>query len=226
MKKISLYVFLVLLFFPAKLYAKTFSWKDYTSNVKKMQITSKNMQALLNEMILKISEDCCEKNFQNKERLLLIKTNMNTCLEEDCHKKNFLFYKKKPQKLLVLEQIEEAKNLLLKNSKLKYENEVQKKKAKRLEEIEAKRLEEIEAKRLEEIEAKRLEEIEAKGLEEIEAKRLEEIEAKLEETSIKDQEQTAKDDKKKAYHEAMERERAEKLKKLGITKRKKNKYIY
>ncbi len=202
MKKISLYVFLVLLFFPAKLYAKTFSWKDYTSNVKKMQITSKNMQALLNEMILKISEDCCEKNFQNKERLLLIKTNMNTCLEEDCHKKNFLFYKKKPQKLLVLEQIEEAKNLLLKNSKLKYENEVQKKKAKRLEEIEAKRLEEIEA------------------------KRLEEIEAKLEETSIKDQEQTAKDDKKKAYHEAMERERAEKLKKLGITKRKKNKYIY
>ena len=189
MKKLSLYVFLVLLFFPAKLYAKTFSWKDYTSNVKKMQIKSKNMQALLNEMILKISEDCCEKNFQNKERLLLIKTNMNTCLEEDCHKKKFLFYIKKPQKLLVLEQIEEAKNLLLKNSKLKYENEVQKKKAKRLEEIEA--------------------------------KRLEEIEAKLEETSTKDQEQTAKDDKKKAYHEAMERERAEKLKKLGITKRKK-----
>ena len=161
-----------------------------------MQITSKNMQALLNEMILKISEDCCEKNFQNKERLLLIKTNMNTCLEEDCHKKSYLFYKKKPQKLLVLEQIEEAKNLLLKNSKLKYENEVQKKKAKRLEEIEAKRLEEIEA------------------------KRLEEIEAKLEETSIKDQEQTAKDDKKKAYHEAKEKERAERLKKMGITKRK------
>ena len=172
---------MVLLFFPAKLYAKNFSFKDYTSNVKKMQIKSKKMQALLNEMMLKISEGCCEKNFQNKERLLLIKTNMNTCLEEDCHKKSFLFYMKKPQKLLVLEQIEEAKNLLLKNSKLKYENEVQKKKA----------------------------------------KRLEEIEAKLEETSIKDQEQTAKDDKKKAYHEAMERERAEKLKKLGITKRKK-----
>ena len=111
--------------------ANAFSWKDYTSNVKKMQITSKNMQALLNEMILKISEDCCEKNFQNKERLLLIKTNMNTCLEEDCHKKNYLFYKKKPQKLLVLEQIEEAKNLLLKNSKLKYEKEVQKKKSKK-----------------------------------------------------------------------------------------------
>ena len=120
MKKLLGILFLVLLFFPAKLYAKTFSWKDYTSNVKKMQITSKNMQALLNEMILKISEDCCEKNFQNKERLLLIKTNMNTCLEEDCHKKNFLIYTKKPQKLLVLEQIEEAKKLLLKNSKLKY----------------------------------------------------------------------------------------------------------
>ena len=55
----------------------------------------------------------------------------------------------------------------------------------------------------------------------IEAKRLEVIETKLEETSIKDQEQTAKDDKKKADDEAMERERAEKLKKFGITKRKK-----
>ena len=237
MKKLSLYVFLVLLFFPAKLYAKNFSWKDYTSNVKKMQITSINMKALLNEMILKISEDCCEKNFQNKERLLLIKTNMNTCLEEDCHKKSFLFYKKKPQKLLVLEQIEEAKNLLLKNSKLKYENDVRKKEAKRLEEIETKRLEEIETKRLEEIEAKRLEEIEvkrfkeietkrleeieAKRFKEIETKRLEEIEAKLEETSIKDQEQTAKDDKKKAYMEAKEKEIVERLKKMGITKREK-----
>ena len=189
-------MFLVLLFFPAKLYADSFSFKGYALDVKKMQIKSKKMETLLNEMILKISEDCCEKNFENKDRLLQIKINMNTCLEEECHKKSFLFYKKKPQKLLVLEQIEEAKNLLLKNSKLKYENEVQKKKAKRLEEIEAKRLEEIEA------------------------KRLEEIEAKLEETSIKDQEQTAKDDKKKAFHEAIERERAEKLKKLGITKRK------
>ena len=89
---------LVLLFFPAKLYAKTFSWKDYTSNVKKMQTKSKNMQALLNEMILKISEDCCEKNFQNKERLLLIKTNMNTCLEEDCHKKILLYFIRKNHK--------------------------------------------------------------------------------------------------------------------------------
>ena len=115
MKKLFLYVFLVLLFFPEKLYAKIFSWKDYTSNVKKMRITSKNMQALLNEMILKISEDCCEKNFKNKERLLQIKINIKTCLEEECHKKGFLFYKKKPQKLLVLEQIEEAENLLLKN---------------------------------------------------------------------------------------------------------------
>ena len=208
-KKLFLYVFLVLLFFPVKLYAKTFSWKDYSSNVNKMQIKSKKMQTLLNETLLKISENCCEKNFQNQERLLQIEINMNTCLEEECHKKGFLFYKKKPQKLLVLEQVEEAKNLLLKNSKLKYENEVQKKKAKRLEEIEAKRLEEIEAKRLEEEETSRLKE-----------------KAKLEKTLIKAQERTAEDDKKKLFHEAMERERAEKLKKLGITKRKKNKYIY
>ena len=188
-------MFLVLLFFPLKLYAKTFSWKDYSSNVKKMQIKSKKMQALLNETLLKISENCCEKNFQNQERLLQIEINMNTCLEEECHKKGFLFYKKKPQKLLVLEQVEEAKNLLLENSKLKYENEIQIKKKKRLEEEEVKRLEEEETSRLKE-------------------------EAKLEKTLIKDQERTAEDDKKKSFHEATERERTEKLKKIGITKRK------
>ena len=204
MKKLSLYVFLVLLFFPVKLYAKNFSWKDYSSNVKKMQIKSKKMQALLNEILLKISKNCCEKNFQNQERLLQIEINMNTCLEEECHKKSFLFYKKKPQKLLVLEQVEEAKNLLLENSKLKYENEIQIKKKKRLEEEE---------------EVKRLEEEEVKRLEEEETSRLKE-EAKLEKTLIKDQERTAKDDKKKSFHEATERERTEKLKKIGITKRK------
>ena len=68
MKKLSLYVFLVLLFFPVKLYAKTFSWKDYSSNAKKMKIKSKKMQALLNEILLKISEDCCEKKFSKSRK--------------------------------------------------------------------------------------------------------------------------------------------------------------
>ena len=195
MKKLSLYVFLVLLFFPAKLYADSFSFKGYALNVKKMQIKSKKMKTLLNEMILKISEDCCEKNFENKDRLLQIKINMNRCLEEECHKKGFLFYKKKPQKLLVLEQIEESKNLLLKNSKLKYENVARIRKEKRLKVEEEKRLKMEEASRLKE-------------------------EVKLEETSTKDQEQVAENNKKKALHESIEREKAEKLKKIGITKRK------
>ena len=195
MKKLSLYVFLVLLFFPAKLYADSFSFKGYALNVKKMQIKSKKMETLLNEMILKISEDCCEKNFENKDRLLQIKINMNICLEEECHKKSFLFYKKKPQKLLVLEQIEESKNLLLKNSKLKYENVARIRKEKRLKVEEEKRLKMEEASRLKE-------------------------EVKLEETSINNQEQVAENNKKKALHESIEREKAEKLKKIGITKRK------
>ena len=161
------------------------------------------MKTLLNETILKISEDCCEKNFENKDRLLQIKINMNKCLEEECHKKVFLFYKKKPQKLLVLEQIEEAKNLLLKNSKLKYENEVQIKEAKKLKEEEAKKLKEEEVKKLKEEEVSRLKK-----------------EAELEKTLIKNQGQTTRKNKKKAFHEAIERERAEKLKKIGITKRK------
>ena len=196
-------MFLVLLFFPAKLYADSFSFKGYALNVKKMQIKSKKMKTLLNEMILKISEDCCEKNFENKDRLLQIKINMNRCLEEECHKKSFLFYKKKPQKLLVLEQIEESKNLLLKNSKLKYENAARIRKEKRLKAEEEKRFKAEEEKRLKAEEASRLKE-----------------EVKLEEISIKDQEQVAENNKKKALHESIEREKAEKLKKIGITKRK------
>ena len=212
MKKLLVILVLGLLFFPAKLYAKTFPWKDYTSNVKKMQITSKNMQTLLNEMILKISEYCCEKNFQNKERLLLIKINMNTCLEEDCHKKNFtLFYKKKPQKLLVLEQIEESKNLLLKNSKLKYENAARIRKEKRLKAEEEKRFKAEEEKRFKAEEEKRFKAEEASRLKK---------EVKIEETSIRDQEKNVENNKKKALHESIEREKAEKLKKIGITKRK------
>ena len=211
MKKLSLYVFLVLLFFPAKLYADSFSFKGYALNVKKMQIKSKKMETLLNEMILKISEDCCEKNFENKDRLLQIKINMNRCLEEECHKKSFLFYKKKPQKLLVLEQIEESKNLLLKNSKLKYENVARIRKEKRLKAEEEKRLKEEEEKRLKVEEEKRLKMEEASRLKE---------EVKLEETSIKEQEQVAENNKKKALHESIEREKAEKIKKIGITKRK------
>ena len=203
MKKLSLYVFLVLLFFPEKLYADSFSFKGYALNVKKMQIKSKKMKTLLNVMILKISEDCCEKNFENKDRLLQIKINMNRCLEEECHKKSFLFYKKKPQKLLVLEQIEESKNLLLKNSKLKCENAARIRKEKRLKAEEEKRFKAEEEKRFKAEEASRLKE-----------------EVKLEETSIKDQEQVAENNKKKALHESIEREKAEKLKKIGITKRK------
>ena len=169
------------------------------------------MKTLLNETILKISEDCCEKNFENKDRLLQIKINMNRCLEEECHKKSFLFYKKKPQKLLVLEQIEESKNLLLKNSKLKYENVARIRKEKRLKEEEEKRLKVEEEKRLKVEEEKRLKMQEASRLKE---------EVKLEETSIKDQEQVAENNKKKTLHESIEREKAEKLKKIGITKRK------
>ena len=211
MKKLPLYVFLVLLFFPAKLYADSFSFKDYALNVKKMQIKSKKMKTLLNEMILKISEDCCEKNFENKDRLLQIKINMNRCLEEECHKKGFLLYKKKPQKLLVLEQIEESKNLLLKNSKLKYENTARIRKEKRLKAEEEKRFKAEEEKRLKAEEEKRLKAEEASMLKE---------EVKLEETSIEDQEQVAETNKKETLHVSMEREKAEILKKIGIIKRK------
>ena len=106
--------------------AETNPLKDYSTNVLKMQMKEKKMRMILNDTVDQISNDCCEDNFENKEKLLQIKTDLINCLNSKDKKcfKGFLIYVKKPEKLIVLEKVEESKKLLLENKRLRYDNKL------------------------------------------------------------------------------------------------------
>ena len=117
----------IITFLPHIVYsAKTNPLKDYSTNVLKMQMKEKKMRMILNNTVDQISNDCCENNFEDKEKLLQIKTDLINCLNSEDKKcfKSFLVYIIKPEKLIVLEKVEESKKLLLKNKRLRYDNEL------------------------------------------------------------------------------------------------------
>ena len=92
-------------------------------------MSEKKMRPLLNKTFDKISEECCENNFEGRERLLEIKDNIEKCLNSSDKKcfRRLLVYNpliKKPVKLLLLESVDESKELLLKNSRLRHDNQL------------------------------------------------------------------------------------------------------
>ncbi len=96
--------------------------------MKKLQMSEKKMRPLLNETFDKISEECCENNFEGRERLLEIKDNIEKCLnssDKKCFRRLIVYNPliKKPVKLLLLESVDESKELLLKNSRLRHDNQ-------------------------------------------------------------------------------------------------------
>ena len=117
----------IITFLPHIVYsAKTNPLKDYSTNVLKMQMKEKKMRMILNDTVDQISNDCCENNFEDKEKLLQIKTDLINCLNSEDKKcfKSFLVYIIKPEKLIVLEKVEESKKLLLENKRLRYDNKL------------------------------------------------------------------------------------------------------
>ncbi len=101
----------------------------YSLNLKKLQMSEKKMRPLLSETFDKISEECCENNFEERERLLEIKNNIEKCLnsaDKKCFRTIFIYNPlvKKPVKLLLLQSVDESKDLLLKNSRLRYSNQL------------------------------------------------------------------------------------------------------
>ena len=105
------------------------SLNSFNSNLKKLQMSEKKMRPLLNETFDKISEECCENNFEGRERLLEIKDNIEKCLnssDKKCFRRLIVYNPlvKKPVKLLLLESIDESKELLLKNSRLRHDNQL------------------------------------------------------------------------------------------------------
>jgi len=111
---------------------KSFAEKKQTKNILKYLENTKNllgspkkMEKKLNVIIAKISEECCEDNFEGKVRLNEIKDNMLNCLAENCHGRKVLLLQKKKPKLIVLKEIDEAEELLLANLKMQYQNELE-----------------------------------------------------------------------------------------------------
>ena len=96
--------------------------KVYLLDQKLLLIPAKKIEKMMNESLEKIESECCEVNFEKKDRIEEIKENFNDCLNKKCHKKLILFYVKKPQKLNVIHQVKEIEDLLLQNEKQKFIN--------------------------------------------------------------------------------------------------------
>ena len=92
--------------------------KEYSKDLVKLMMSGKKNKALIVNALNKIDEECCSEAFKEKNKILKIKESLNNCLDNKCHNKTYLLWAiKKPQKLIVLNQIEELNNLLLSNEK-------------------------------------------------------------------------------------------------------------
>ena len=123
-KKPVLRLFLMLAIIMVPLQIAYSAEKDTLKNFRLMK--EKKMRSILNEVVDEISNDCCEDNFEDKEKLLQIKTDLINCLNSEDKKcfKFLLVYIKKPEKLIILEKVEESKKLLLENKRLRYDNKL------------------------------------------------------------------------------------------------------
>jgi len=92
--------------------------KNYSKDLLKLSMSGKKNKALIVNALNKIDEECCSEAFKEKNKILKIKESLNNCLDNKCHSKTYLMWViKRPQKLIVLNQIEELDNLLLSNEK-------------------------------------------------------------------------------------------------------------
>jgi len=92
--------------------------KGYSKDLVKLNMSGKKNKALIINALNKIDEECCSEAFKEKNKILKIKESLNNCLDNKCHNKTYLMWVvKRPQKLIVLNQIEELDNLLLSNEK-------------------------------------------------------------------------------------------------------------
>ena len=92
--------------------------KEYSKDLVKLMMSGKKNKRLIINALNKIEEECCSETFEEKNKILKIKENLNNCLDKECYNKTYLMWAiKRPQKLIVLNQIEELDNLLLINEK-------------------------------------------------------------------------------------------------------------
>ena len=92
--------------------------KEYSKDLVKLMMSGKKNKALIVNALNKIEEECCSETFEEKNKILKIEKNLKNCLDNECYNKTYLMWAlKRPQKLIVLNQIEELDSLLLTNEK-------------------------------------------------------------------------------------------------------------
>ena len=112
----------------------TSSFADETENKEKQRIKTQNMkfliikplksQAMIEEGIDKINQNCCEDNFDKKDEVTEIKNILEKCLSDKCHENMIPIYFRKipPLKAIAMRELTQIDNLILENEKVKFAN--------------------------------------------------------------------------------------------------------
>ena len=129
MKNIFLYFLgFFLIIFNTSLYANTDKTKEFIldrTKATKLLLTPPNIvKKKISDAFSKIENECCEENFKRSTRINEIKNNLQSCLDKKCHAFVLPIYTKKklPLKLIVMREIEELDDLIIKNEEQKYQN--------------------------------------------------------------------------------------------------------
>jgi len=92
--------------------------KEYSRDILKLTMSGKKNKALIVNALNRIDNECCSETYKKKNIILEIKENLNNCLDNECYSKTYVAWViKRPQKLIVLNQIETLDGLLLSNEK-------------------------------------------------------------------------------------------------------------
>ena len=92
--------------------------KEYSRDILKLMMSGKKNKALIVNALNRIDNECCSETYKKKNIILEIKENLNNCLDNECYSKTYVAWViKRPQKLIVLNQIETLDGLLLSNEK-------------------------------------------------------------------------------------------------------------
>jgi len=92
-------------------------------NQKYIMTSLKKTREIFGASILRIENECCEKNFPKKSRLEEIKKTLQDCLDTKCEKNMIPLFNPKnpPKKLIAFRLNEEVNDLIFDNQKFKYQ---------------------------------------------------------------------------------------------------------
>ena len=123
--KLVLYIFILTCILTIKpSYAIDTVFDKFKNVTRFATVKDKTVKKESEEIISRISSECCNKKFKQKSQLLEIETFLKKCLDDKCYVglKN-IQQSGKSKKLIAIQNIETAKELLIQNQKLNLSKE-------------------------------------------------------------------------------------------------------